>query len=120
MPASHEEVLAALPADQRHALEGLRADIRRAAPDAVETISYGVPAFKLGGRPLVSYGAAKAHCSFYVQSPAVLAAFAARLDGFRLTKGSVLFTPDRPIPAALVTDIVQARVAELHAMLRRR
>ncbi len=120
MPVSHDEVLAALPADQRRALEGLRADIRRAAPDAVETISYGAAAFKLDGRSLVSYGAAKGHCSFYVQSPAVVAAFAAQLEGFRLTKGSVLFNPDRPIAASLVKAIVQARVAEVRAAQRRR
>lgn len=119
MPATHDEVLAALPADQRRALERLRAEIRRAAPDAVETISYGAAAFKLDGRSLVSYGAARAHCSFYVQSPAVVTAFAARLEGFRLTKGSILFTPDRPIPAPLVGAIVQARVDEVRAAQRR-
>lgn len=119
MPATHDEVLAALPADQRHALEGLRADIRRAAPDAVETISYGAAAFKLDGRSLGSYGAAKAHCSFYVQSPAVVAAFAAQLGDFRLTKGSVLFVPSRPIPTEIVTAIVRARVAEVRASRRR-
>ena len=120
MATTHEEALAALPADQRRALEGLRADIRRAAPDAVEAISYGAPAFKLDGRSLVSYGAAKGHCSFYVQSPAVVEAFAVKLDGFRLTKGAVLFTPERPIPAPLVRAIVQARVAEVRAAQRRR
>ena len=120
MPATHDEVLAGLPADQRRALEGLRSHIRRAAPDAVETISYGAAAFKLDGRSLVSYGAARAHCSFYVQSPAVVAAFATRLDGFRLTKGSVQFAPTRPIPEPLVTAIVQARVAEVRAAQRRR
>jgi uncharacterized protein YdhG (YjbR/CyaY superfamily) len=118
-PSTHDDVLAALPGDQRRALEGLRAVIRHAAPEAVETISYGAAAFKLDGRSLVSYGAAKSHCSLYVQSPAVVTAFASELADFRLTRGSIQFTPDRPIPERLVTAIVQARVAEVRAAQRR-
>lgn len=114
MPASSiDEFLAALPAAQRAALDRLRAQIRRAAPDATETISYGVPAFKLHGRPLVSFGAAKGHCSFYVQSPAVIEAHAADLAGYRLTKGSIGFQPDQGLPDDLVTRLVRARSAEV-------
>jgi uncharacterized protein YdhG (YjbR/CyaY superfamily) len=77
MTMSSEEVnavLAALPEDARNALEALRRTIAAAAPEAVESINYGVPAFKYRGRPLVSFAAAKNHCSFYVQSPAVMEA----------------------------------------------
>lgn len=112
MTASIDDFLASVPEDQRKALEDLRNVIRSAAPGASEAISYGVPAFKLNGKPLVSFGAAKGHCSFYVQSPAVMEAHATDLKGFDTTKGTVHFTPDKPIPATLVTTLVKARIAE--------
>ena len=74
--ASVEEFLANVPPDQRAALEDLRSVIRRAAPGATELINYGVPMFRLNGKNLVSFAAAKNHCSFYVQSPAVMEAHA--------------------------------------------
>lgn len=107
-----DDFLAAVPEEQRAALEDLREKIRAAAPDATESINYGVPAFKLNGRPLVSLGAAKNHCAFYVQSPAVMEAHAKDLIGYETTKGSVHFSPDKPIPAALVVKLVKARIAE--------
>jgi uncharacterized protein YdhG (YjbR/CyaY superfamily) len=110
--------LAALPADVRDALEALRRTIAAAAPDAVEAIAYGVPAFRYRGRPLVSFGAGKSHCAFYVQSPAVMDAHRADLEGYDLAKGTIRFAPDRPLPAALVTTLVRARVAETDAAAR--
>ena len=68
--ASVDEFLAKVPPDKRAALEELRKVIREAAPEATEVINYGVPMFRLNGNNLVSYAAAKDHCSFYVQSPA--------------------------------------------------
>jgi uncharacterized protein YdhG (YjbR/CyaY superfamily) len=117
--ASVEEFLAAVPPDKRAALEDLRAVIRQAAPDATELINYGVPMFRLDGKNLVSYAAARDHCSFYVQSPAVLEAHADELTGFKTSKGTVNFTPDKPIPAATVTRIVKARILENEAASRR-
>lgn len=113
--ASSTEVdvfLARLPDDQRAALQDLRETISAAAPDATEAISYGVPAFKYRGRPLVSYGAAKNHCAFYVMSPAVMEAHAADPAGLPTGKGSIRFDPGTPLPAALVTKLVKARIAE--------
>lgn len=110
--ASVDEFLAAVPPDKRAALEDLRKVIRAAAPEATELINYGVPMFRLNGRNLVSYAAAKDHCSFYVQSPAVMEAYAADLTGFKTSKGTVNFTADKPIPPALVTKLVKARIAE--------
>ena len=109
---SVEEFLAAIAPDKRAALEDLREAIRAAAPDATELINYGVPMFRLNGRNLVSYAAGKDHCSFYVQSPAVMEAHAADLAGFKTSKGTVNFTPDKPIPSALVVKLVTARIAE--------
>ena len=110
-----DAVLAAQPGDVRDALEQLRATIRAAAPDAVEAIAYGVPAFRYRGRPLVSFGAAKRHGAFYVQSPAVMEAHAELLRGHDTSKGTVRFTPEAPIDANLVRTLVLARIAETDA-----
>jgi len=105
--------LAALPDDQRTALEHVRAEVRRLVPDAVETISYGMPTFKLHGRGLISYAAWKRHCSLYPLSGSFLADYAAELEGFDRTKGSVHFTPDAPLSDALLEGLVRARLADL-------
>ena len=117
--SSVDEFLAGVPADKRVALENVRMRIRQLAPDAVELINYGVPAFKLDGRPFVSYGAAKGHCTLYVQSPAVIEAFAADLAGFRLSKGSVQLSPEHPIPDDLIRRLVEARTTEIRSPLSR-
>jgi uncharacterized protein YdhG (YjbR/CyaY superfamily) len=104
--------LEALPGDQRGALERLRQTIRAAAPEAVESISYGVPAFKYRGRPLVSFGAARSHCAFYVQSPAVMEAHREELASYDTSKGTIRFAADEPLPEQLVAKLVRARIAE--------
>jgi uncharacterized protein YdhG (YjbR/CyaY superfamily) len=105
--------LARLDADKRAALEKLRATIKAAAPDAVEGQSYGLPAFKLNGKPLVALGASPKHCAFYPMSGNTIEAFKRELAGFQTSKGTVRFTPDKPVPASLVRRMVQARVAEI-------
>lgn len=106
--ASVDDYLAKLPADQRAALETLRSQIRAAAPEAIEAISYGLPTFKLNGN-LVHFGAAAKHCAFY--PGAVMDVFAERLAGFETAKGTIRFQPDKPLPPDLVEDIVRQRVA---------
>jgi uncharacterized protein YdhG (YjbR/CyaY superfamily) len=113
--AEIEAWFARLPDDQRAALEALRETIRTAAPGAIETMGYGVPAFHYRGRALVSYGAAKQHCALYVQSVAVMDAHATELAAHPTSKGAVRFQPDAPLPTALVTSLVQARMAEVEA-----
>ncbi len=108
-----EAYLATLPADQREALRRLRAQIARLVPDAAETISYGMPTFKLNGRFLVSFAGWKAHCSIYPLTDTFLAAHADALKGYRRTKGSLHFTPQAPLPEALVEGLVWARLADL-------
>ncbi len=110
-----DDYLTALPPDQRAALEHVRATIRAAAPDATEAISYGMPAFKQNGRGLVGYAAFKAHCSLFPMSSAVIAGLAGELEGFATSKGTIRFTPGAPLPDALITRIVRARLAELAA-----
>lgn len=111
MPETTRGFLAVLPAPQRQALEHLRGVIIAAAPEAEEYVGYGIPAFRHNGA-LVSFGAAKNHCALYVQSPAVMEALATELEGLDTSKGTVRFTPDKPIPDALVTRLVQARLDE--------
>ena len=112
MPETTAKYLEALPQDQREALLELREWILAAVPEAIEMLNYGVPAFKLGGKPLVSFGAARKHCAFYVQSPAVSKAFAGRLTDFDTSPGTVRFTPAARLSKALVNDLIEARIAE--------
>lgn len=112
--------LAGIPVEQRSALERLRRSIRDSAPAAEEGFSYGLPAFRLNGRPLACYGASKEHCSFFPMSPAVIAAHAAELRKYELSKGTIRFTPEKPLPSALVRKIIRARIRELTATGRGR
>jgi uncharacterized protein YdhG (YjbR/CyaY superfamily) len=110
-PADHDEYLAKVPADQRNALKKLRKEIKAAAPKADECISYGIPGFRLNGRLLVSYGATAKHCAFYPGS--IVRQFKKELDDYDTTgKGTIRFSPDKPLPTTLVTKIVKARIAE--------
>ncbi len=106
--------LAKVPADQRAALQTLRDAIRAAAPEAEEVISYGMPAFRRYG-VLVYYAAFRDHCSFFPGSVVTQRRFAKELKAFAAGKGTVHFTPERPLPAELVMRIVRARVAENEA-----
>jgi uncharacterized protein YdhG (YjbR/CyaY superfamily) len=106
-----EAYLQALPQPMRLALERLRKLIREAAPDAEEVISYQMPGFRHQG-VLVTYAAFTDHCSFFPMSPAVLEAYTGELTGFVTSKGTIRFTPEKPLPEALVKRIVRARVAE--------
>ena len=106
--ASIDDYLSKLPAEQRLALETLRGQIRAVVPRAEETISYGLPTFKLNGN-LVHFGAAARHCAFY--PGAVIEAFAERLAGFETAKGTIRFQPENPLPPELVRDIVTYCVA---------
>lgn len=110
MVTTHDEYLATLSDDKRRALEKLRKDIKTAAPNAEECISYGIPGFRLNGKLLVSYGAAAKHCAFYPGS--TLQAFATETKGYDTNKGTIRFAADKPLPSALVRKIVKARVAQ--------
>ena len=108
-----DDHLATLPDDRRAALEHVRAVVRATAPDAVEGKSYGMPAFKLDGRPLIGLQAARGHLSVFPFSPAALETVAGRLAGFDLGKGTIRFTPEHPVPDDVLADLVRARSAEI-------
>jgi uncharacterized protein YdhG (YjbR/CyaY superfamily) len=95
--------------DKRAALQKLRKAIRAAEPKAEECIAYDVPSFRLDGRFLCSFGAATRHCSFYPGSRAI-ELHRAELAKYGLSKGTIRFQPEKPLPAALVRKLVKARV----------
>jgi uncharacterized protein YdhG (YjbR/CyaY superfamily) len=111
-PGTIDEYLAGVSADQRIVLEKLRKTIRAIAPKAEECISYGIPAFRLNRRPLVFFGAWANHCSFYPGSSRTLKNFQSDLKRFQVTKGTIRFSADNPLPLALVKKLVKARIAE--------
>jgi uncharacterized protein YdhG (YjbR/CyaY superfamily) len=119
-PTSVEDYLGGLPDESRAALEKLRETIKAAAPEATETISYQMPAFKDNGRFLVSYAAFKDHCSLFPASTAVMEALGEELKPYFSGKGTIRFTADKPLPSALVKKIVKARLQENAAARLRR
>ena len=115
--AQIDATLAALPADQRAVLQALRRTIAAAAPEAEETISYAMPAFRYRGRALVSYSAFKAHCSLFPMSAELIETHRSELTGFATAKGTLQFTPQRPIPTDIVELIVRERMAQIDERL---
>lgn len=111
-PKTPDDYLAAVSPDKRAALEKLRKDIKAAAPKAEECISYGVPAFRLEGKFLVAYAAAKNHCAFY---PGAVIGQLKELKTYDTSKGTIRFSPDKPLPPALVRKLVKLRIAKMKA-----
>lgn len=120
-PASVDEYLEGVPPEMREALEKLRAVIRKAAPEAVEGIGWGMPLFKLQGN-LVGFAAFKDHCSLFPMSSTVMETLKEELEPYDTTKGTIHFKPGKPLPARLVTRVVKERIREnqVKAAARRR
>jgi uncharacterized protein YdhG (YjbR/CyaY superfamily) len=107
-----DEYLASVPEPARTTLSRIRAAIVSALPhDAVETISYRIPAYKYKGL-LVGFAAFTAHCTFATMSPPVIEAFKEELSRYDTADSIVRFPHDKPLPAALVRKIVKARIVE--------
>lgn len=98
------------PDQVQHLLEELRETIRKAAPEAEETINYGIPTFTLNGN-LVHFAAYKNHIGFY-PAPSGIEAFKAELSGYEMAKGSVKFPINKPLPLELIRRIVDFRRQE--------
>lgn len=106
-----DEYIEGFPKDVQGVLRRVRQTIRRAAPEAVEAISYQMPTFKLNGTNLVHFAAFKNHIGFY-PTPSGIEAFQEVLSVYKSAKGSVQFPIDQPVPYDLVRRIVLARVKE--------
>ncbi len=111
VPKSVDEYMRGVAPVFRPALERLRKQIRAAAPDAEEVISYRIPTFKQDGM-LVSFAAFKDHCSFFGLGDFSRSQYAEEMAPFRAGKGTLSFTPDNPLPASLVRKVVKARPKE--------
>jgi uncharacterized protein YdhG (YjbR/CyaY superfamily) len=107
---SIDEYIAEFPPETRKLLEEMRALIRASAPGAIETISYAIPTFDLNGH-LVFFAGYKAHVGFYPGGSGIKA-FREELSSYKSGKGSVQFPLDRPLPASLISRIVDFRVRE--------
>ena len=118
VPKNIDEYLAGVPEPARSTLNKIRAAIRSAVPpEATETISYRMPAFKYKG-VLVWFAAFSNHCSFF-PTAAVIEAFKNELKVYTISKGTIQFPTDRPLPAALVKKMVKMRVAQNESKKRR-
>ncbi len=109
-PATIDDYIANFPEDVQARLQTLRQTIHAAAPQAAETLSYGMPCFRMK-RNLVYFAAAKKHIGFYPTSGAI-EAFQKQLSVYKGAKGSVQFPHDQPLPLDLVTEIVKYRVEQ--------
>jgi uncharacterized protein YdhG (YjbR/CyaY superfamily) len=109
-PKNIDEYIAGFPRDVQAILEKIRLTVRKAAPDAEETIKYQIPTFTLKGN-LVHFAAFKKHIGFY-PAPTGIGTFKNELSVYEGAKGSVRFPLDKPIPFALISKIVKFRVKE--------
>jgi uncharacterized protein YdhG (YjbR/CyaY superfamily) len=108
-----DDALATVDEPDRSCLQHVVELARSLAPDATEGMSYGMPALKLDGKPLVAAVATAKHLSIFPFSAAVVEAVADRLEGHSLSKGTIRFTSDHPVPEDVLADIVQLRIAEI-------
>lgn len=110
-PKDIDEYIAGFPNDVQEILEKIRMTIRKAAPDAEETISYQIPTFTLKGRYLVYFAAYQKHIGLY-PAPRGVGKFKEELSVYEGGKGTVRFPLDKPIPFGLISRIVKFRVKE--------
>lgn len=108
------EYIALYPKPVQSLLKQMRALIKETAPDAIESISYGMPAYKFNKKPLVYFGGYVGHIGFYA-TPNTHLAFSEKLEGYKQGKGSVQFPLDKPLPIGLIKSMVQFRMRTLRS-----
>jgi uncharacterized protein YdhG (YjbR/CyaY superfamily) len=111
-PKSTDEYISSFPKATQFLLQEVRKTIKSAAPEANESISYGMPAYKLNGKALVYFAGYKNHIGFYA-TPTGHAEFTEELAKYKQGKGSVQFPINEPIPLDLITKIVKFRISEV-------
>ena len=119
-PETIDDYLAHVPPDQRNALERVRRAIHDIAPGVDECISYSLPAFRLHGKLVAGFGATATHCAYYPMSGSVVEKLKPKLRGYETSKGAIRFQPDKPLPVALIRQLLRARVQELQQPADRR
>lgn len=110
--ANIDAYLSKVSGPRREALDDLRALLRSLLPKAEECISYGLPAFRLDGRVVAGFAATGKGCSYYPFSSSTLASLKSELTGYSMSLGALHFTPEEPLPRALVRKLVKTRLAE--------
>ena len=108
-----DEYLAGAPEPHRTTLVELRTTLRKILPNASETISYGMPAFKVEGKAVAGYAYWKHHCSYFPHSGSVLPEAADELASYEWSKGTLRFPVDQPLPTSLVRRLVEIRLRQL-------
>lgn len=106
-----DQYILQFPEETRDILNKIRALIKENVPDAIESIAYGMPAYKLNKKPLVYFAAYKTHIGFYA-TPSGHEAFKEELSKYKQGKGSVQFSLNQPIPYDLIMRMVKFRVSE--------
>lgn len=109
VPRSVDEYLAAQPEPVRRKLEQVRAAIRKAVPEAVEGIGYGMPGYKLHGKPMLYFAGFREHYSLFAASGTFFAALRDELRDYELRKGTIHFPLDEPVPKKLISRIAKLR-----------
>jgi uncharacterized protein YdhG (YjbR/CyaY superfamily) len=118
VPATIDEYLAGVSLGFRPLLRALRKTIRRAAPLATESITYGIPTFKQDGQRLIYFSSATKHCAIHMVRKTDLDDAVRR--GFSVGRGSIRFTPEHPLPEGLVTRIVKTRLTQIASTAKAR
>ena len=112
-PGEVDEYLRGVEEPGRSTLQTLRRTILEIVPDAEQVISYRVPAFRVRGETVAGFAAFKNHLSYLPFSGSVLGALGGELEGYKMTKSSLHFPVDRPLPKALVQKLIEVRLAEV-------
>ena len=113
-----DEYLSAVDEPKRGTLQALRRTILEIVPEAEQVISYRVPAFRVGEKIVAGFAAFKDHLSYLPFSGSVLGQFADELKGYTMTKSSLHFPVDRPLPKSVVRNLIAVRLAELREASR--
>jgi uncharacterized protein YdhG (YjbR/CyaY superfamily) len=108
-----DEYLRTLEEPKRSTLQTLRRTILEIVPEAEQVISYRVPAFRVGGKSIAGFAAFKDHLSYLPFSGSVLGQLGDELEGYAMTKSSLHFPVDRPLPKALVKKLIRVRLADV-------
>jgi uncharacterized protein YdhG (YjbR/CyaY superfamily) len=119
-PASIDEYIAAQPEAVQPVLAKVRAAIRKALPQAEELLSYNMPTYKAGGKPVLYFAGWKRHYSLYPATRGVLEAFSSELQPYEVSKGTIRLPLDEPVPVRLIGRIAKFRAGEVAARTLRR